>query len=115
MKLSKKDLQLVNESIEHWKRDIEAPLLAGKEAQRQINGLKWKSSGELLLCGDDDCPLCIEYGDDDCDNCPLEKANLGRINQSEKSPYGLFWFNPCLETAQAMIKALESLKTGNCI
>jgi hypothetical protein len=107
-------VKAIRDSIKHWEEDMLKPLKAGKTIVLAWCGgrpyrLKphWackddKLSMELVKCYGEDCALCHIYQTDYCMDCPLGNCGSG-------SPYSRFRLNPCIDTAEAMIKALEDL------
>ena len=61
-------------------------------SKRALNGLsgsirKWEKiySGEGIDSGEDNCPLCQLYGNNDCKSCPIFRAT--KIDCCDDSPF----------------------------
>ena len=103
--MTKKVIKAIKASIEHWEWDIVKPLKEG-DTIIKMDGHHWSATGLRVKIGHGDCALCILYEDQewgyDCDKCPLHHCGSG-------SAYSEFAYNPCLKTAQAMVRKLKSL------
>ena len=97
------EIQAIQDSIEHWKKDILKPLQDGEKIDMKTGTLYWEN-GHKVKCYDTDCSLCILVHND-CYKCPL--TEYGCHTEVENSPYKQFIFNPCLETAQNMVMVLQ--------
>ena len=73
--MKKKDVELLKGSIGKW-----------LEIKRSVTGLDR---------GADNCDLCIEYFDTDCEGCPADNHGRG-MQCNGDSPYGK-WFDHHLE------------------
>lgn len=112
-KLSKIDVRLVEESIKHWKRDVRAKLKKDIATQESLFALLWADNKKLVECYSESCPLCkIYYRDfepEPCIACPYHKKYGISCTYIDGGHWKIFRKNPCLETCNGMIKALESI------
>lgn len=109
LKLDEAAVEAVKDSIAHWKRDIQAKLKAGikiKGTWEYRKGLIWEDDKTSVLCCGDDCRLCRIYQTRDCPACPY-RLKYGMSCSSLH--WRQFIKNPCLETCNGMIKALENI------
>lgn len=121
--MNQETIQAIKDSIEHWEKDIVKPLKECLEIFSKIDREKnryrlyWKHMFRTFFdrkvkCYAPDCQLCkiFKCGEDSYNTpleCPLQKVDECCLNR--ESVYYNFIDNPCLETAEAMIEALESL------
>ena len=115
MKYSENEIkQAIQDSVEHWQRDIIEELEKGREIERGVGVpweggtlLLWKDTGEAVDCYDDDCALCqLEgYG---CVNCPYYIFYEFRCSDVE-GHWTAFDDEPNLENAKAMKQSLQKL------
>jgi len=101
-----RDIELLEESIEHWENDI-WPLLG--EATKIINNvLRFSVSirGELvdIPCGSTHCPLCEEYLCDFCAGCPIDAMDF--TCTIADSPYDMFRESDTLRKARIRCKKM---------
>jgi hypothetical protein len=115
--MNKETIKAIKDSIEHWEVDILKPLKEGERIHRLTVGifkttkLYWlakdgiRSKG-MVSCCSEDCALCKiyfgEYRGDDCGDCPLGSCERGSV-------YSVFYNDPTIETAEAMINTLKGL------
>ena len=112
MKFTKEEIKAVKESIKHWKKDIEKPLLEGQKIIKNENGflvwLVWENTDTIVKCYGKHCPLCklVAKNDKDCFACPY-------LIKHKETCFSLHWSmwkqKPTLRTCQKMIKALEEI------
>lgn len=119
LKLSKKGVKAVKDSIAHWKRDILAKLKKGiaiKEKEWDI--LVWADNGKEVKCRSSSCPLCRIYYDYfneiACFACPYYKKYRNPCTQSDRGTsfvghWRKFRENLCLKTCNGMIESLENI------
>lgn len=117
LKLSKKEIIAVKESIVHWKEDIRKNLLNGGKivASESPNGperLYWEGDNVEVKCYSSSCPLCLmliaRIGTVRCKDCPyFRKYHIECGNES--SGWSKFYNNPTLEICNRYIKSLERI------
>jgi hypothetical protein len=104
MSLSPEERQAVQESRDHWERDICVPLRNGDSITEDLS-LSWESDGKPVPISGDSCALCQRHTS--CRQCPLFPRRKACGNPY--SPYGKFWDNPTLKNAEAMRDALQEI------
>lgn len=110
LKLSKKEIKAVKDSIKHWEKDIQAPLLKGDKIDEK--GIRWISTGQRVKFSEEDCPLCrfanekSPFDFDACLVCPYFKK-YG--NSCDEKHWLKFVHNPNLRNCNTMIRALEMI------
>ena len=107
-------LELIEESIQHWEKDILEPLLQGRKIifTYNLDSLVWEDDNTLVPCCSGSCPLCQAYMDSDfsCDKCPY-KIQYGNVCGKKGESWYQFYLTPNIETAKAMIEKLKYLLT----
>lgn len=106
MKLTKKEIKLIEKSIRHWEKDIIKPL---QDGDRIISGgmsRLFKSTLGYVHDNAGDCHLCIGFR---CTDCPYYKYY--RTSCCVEGHWAKYQRKPNLRTAKAMrdslIKILE--------
>ena len=112
MKLRNKEIQAIQDTIDHWENDIRSKLLKGMNISVSRNGmLKW-SDGKIVRCYAKDCAMCrISLKPDkalNCSICPYYRYH-GEKCDDRNSRWAAFATYPCLETCDKMIASLNEL------
>jgi hypothetical protein len=113
LNLSQRQIKAVQDSIEHWKEDIEKPLMEGEKIYNCDFELRWKSSAKLVKYREDSCALC-KIVKSDCSDCPYclfygQACDEYDQARNQDGYWRKFRRNPNLRTARAMIRALERI------
>lgn len=113
LKLTKRDVKAVNDSVAHWKRDVLTKLKKGIKIKETIFGLIWADNSKEVKCYSRSCPLCRIYYDNFCAACPYYKKYGISCTYIDDGVLTGHWRtfrqNPCLKTCSKMIKALENI------
>ena len=97
----KKILQAIDKSVDHWENDIVRFLRLGIEIKTMRDRNSWPSGEPLNIFGDH-CPLC-DLSNYNCVDCVYSCCG-------KKDPWSIFYHNPTLENAEAVVESLKELK-----
>jgi hypothetical protein len=116
MKLNNKEIQAIQDTINHWEKDIRSNLLKGLNISVSRNGLlRWKNR-KTVNCYAKDFAMCqISLKPDktlNCSICPYYRYH-GETCDDRDSQWFAFATNPCLETCENMITSLNELLEQN--
>jgi hypothetical protein len=106
LRLTKKEIEAVKDSIRHWKEDIRAQFLSGDVIEQGPTAI-WRDAGLIVLDGGNACPLCTLTGPD-CIGCPYNKK-YGHDCDDEKGHWNKWRIHKTLKYCNLMIKALERI------
>jgi hypothetical protein len=115
MSLPPEERQAVQESRDHWEKDICVPLREGDSVVLDL--LRWKSDRRGVQISPNDCALCKKHlgfsrwatcrGNQTNSPCPLYLR--GKMCGALGSPYLKFRNEPTLQNAEAMRDALQEI------
>lgn len=126
MNLTPEESKALDESIEHWIKDMVEMFKKGFVVAKNSNGAsEWKyyvwgffpKSADFVKCYSPDCALCsdaFEKGTSkiNCQLCLYTKFYDFDCDD-EEGHWSKFMDDPCLETAQAMVDALKAIRDSN--
>jgi len=123
MKLTTKERELLEESIEHWNKDIIDNFTIHNKTICEFASTLW-NDGSLICDFELYCPLCIKYMRHNirgvCTRCPyfkFYKINCDYHNKFELNGKKGHWYawrmNKTLESAIAMRNALQRIVDSN--
>src|SRR4030067_3304715 len=99
LRLTKKEIKAVEESIEHWKKDIRERLVVG-DIIIIIHGfpIYWKSDNTEVKMYDDSCALCLLTAKNNgyrvCTCCPYYKKYKTFCHTTPGRGWGDFFTTP---------------------
>ena len=111
--LSKTERKAVENSINHWKKDIQKHFLDGDEIIVVEDGysvkLVWEKTGKKVKDTSKHCSLCKKAISLGCSVCPYYKYYGFKCEDYEYGHWKKWRFQPNLKNCDNMIKALERI------
>lgn len=107
--MDKEEGKAIDASIEHWEEDIIKYLLEGRVLYQTALGIFWEDDDTEVPCTSKHCPLCNEHLNSmGCVYCPYKRKH-GRSCDEGGEAWIVWYREPTLENALAMVAKLKGL------